>query len=283
MSENASVFICYAHADSRWLTRLRVHLKPLEKQLSVKVFSDTDISADEQWRERIREEIEKASIGILLVSADFLASDFITEHELPSLLKGRAEKKKKLLTVFSGESNLGPFPDIANYQGINGPDSPLSSLLANDAEKILVSVSKEVHRASQEFGALVKPVEMPDFNNLPEVDYKLFHNQRSFFEVKVLLPRLVAEIGHENLTGLSFERCLLLGPSIILMRAAHLTYNTFGAANNDVKSMLFTPRSKDIMVGAIDMSSLHLFRCQTDGIGFVDVDGSIEIALSTNE
>jgi hypothetical protein len=67
------------------LDRLQVHLRPYSRRGDLDLRDDTRIGAGEQWRAAIREAIEKAAASVLLISADFLASDFVASEELPGL------------------------------------------------------------------------------------------------------------------------------------------------------------------------------------------------------
>src|SRR5437588_10637113 len=78
------VFISYSHRDKNWLERLQIFLKSVEHKEAI--WADTEIEIGEDWREKIHTALESARVAILLVSQDFLASDFIAQSELPPLL-----------------------------------------------------------------------------------------------------------------------------------------------------------------------------------------------------
>src|SRR5438874_464176 len=76
------VFYSYSHADIRMLEKLRKHMAMLRRQGLITEWYDREIEAGSKWREEIQRELEGADVILLLVSADFLDSDFCYEEEM---------------------------------------------------------------------------------------------------------------------------------------------------------------------------------------------------------
>ena len=71
-----SVFISYAHEDEPLRQRLETHLSLLRRQGFISEWYDRDILPGAEWGREIDARLETASIIHLLISADFLASDY---------------------------------------------------------------------------------------------------------------------------------------------------------------------------------------------------------------
>ena len=81
-----TVFISYSHKDEAWKDRLVTHLGVLQQEGLLDLWDDRRIGAGENWYQKIEEAIAKSSVAVLLISADFLTSNFILSEEVPRLL-----------------------------------------------------------------------------------------------------------------------------------------------------------------------------------------------------
>ena len=138
--KSPSAFVSYSHADLECLRRLEVHLKPLEQDGLIDVWADTRIKAGEDWEERIKTALDKAAIAVLLISADFLASDFIVKDELPPLLLAAAKGGTTILPLILKPCRFVKHGQLSKFQAINSPSEPLLSLNEIEQEKIYVKL-----------------------------------------------------------------------------------------------------------------------------------------------
>ncbi|MBK7132264.1 MAG: toll/interleukin-1 receptor domain-containing protein [Bacteroidales bacterium] len=143
-SKGNKIFICYSHKDHSYLERLMIHLKPLEKKGLVDIWVDTRLKAGDKWKKEILIALKKAKIGILLISADFLASDFIIDNELPPLLHSADEAGTLIIPVIVKPSRFLREKNLREFQAINTPDEPLSLVNENEREIIYDSIAQRI-------------------------------------------------------------------------------------------------------------------------------------------
>jgi nucleotide-binding universal stress UspA family protein len=140
------VFVSYSHADGEWLRRLQKHLQPLQRE-GIVVWDDTRLKAGEHWREEIRQALAAAKVAILLISADFLASDFIVTNELPPLLKAAEEEGATILPVIISPCRFTRMESLSRFQAVNNPAKPLVKMRQAGREEVLDQVAQAVEDA----------------------------------------------------------------------------------------------------------------------------------------
>lgn len=141
------LFVSYSHRDEKWLRRLQVHLAPLLRQRPLDVWEDTRLEAGDEWRVEIQRAIQGAAVAVLLVSPDFLASDFIDKDELPPIL-ARADAGKLRIMWLAVSHSLYKKTAIAKYEALNDPDKPLSGLKTAAVDKILVAACEAIDKVT---------------------------------------------------------------------------------------------------------------------------------------
>ena len=138
------VFVSYSHKDKKWLERLQVHLKPLERDGVIDLWVDTKLQGGDRWREEIQKALDAARVAILLVSADFLASDFIHNSELPPLLRAAQSDGAIILPLIVGPCRFVQNKELSSFQAVNDPSRPLVAVKTVEREVILVKLTGQI-------------------------------------------------------------------------------------------------------------------------------------------
>jgi len=92
------IFVSYSHADEKWRQRFEVISKPLSRSEGIKFWSDRNLKAGE-WEPQIEQAIQGAIAAVLLVSDNYVASEYVVRTECPCLL--RANKKRNLRILWA--------------------------------------------------------------------------------------------------------------------------------------------------------------------------------------
>lgn len=145
--ERHDIFVSYSHKDRKWLQRLQVHLRPLECDKAVKHWDDTMLVAGRRWKVEIETVLASAKVAILLVSADFLASEFIVSRELPKLLSNARKSGAVILPIIISPCRFTEISTLAAFQAMNPPSRPLIKMTRCEQEELFVKTTQAIERA----------------------------------------------------------------------------------------------------------------------------------------
>jgi hypothetical protein len=143
------VFISYSHKDKKWYDDLDTHLKPYLRGGSIVSWSDQQIAPGSEWFRETQSALANSKVAVLLVSPDFLASNFIYEYELGPLLK---EANRGGVTILWVPIYASAYKqtELEKYQSVLDPNKPLGSLSKAKRDEAWVTICEEIQEAVNE-------------------------------------------------------------------------------------------------------------------------------------
>ncbi|MBI3123007.1 MAG: leucine-rich repeat domain-containing protein [Ignavibacteriales bacterium] len=116
-TEGLKVFISYSHKDEFYKNQLETHLKILKRQNLVNTWDDRKIYPGEEWDKKIKDNLESADIICLLISVDFLASDYCYDIEMKRAIERHERNEAIVIPIFVRKCNWSKAP-FGNIQGL---------------------------------------------------------------------------------------------------------------------------------------------------------------------
>jgi uncharacterized caspase-like protein len=146
----ARIFVSYSHShtDKKLMGELKMMLKPLMDKSVISLWDDSQIPAGAIWRDEIKKALDTSDAALLLVSKNFLASEFITNNELPPLLEAARGKGLRILWVLLSDCDYKTVKEIESYQAAHDISRPLNKLSPSDRDTVLVKICEEIKKAA---------------------------------------------------------------------------------------------------------------------------------------
>src|SRR6266571_8095269 len=96
---SVDVFFSYAHEDEKLCKRLETHLTLLKRQGIISTWNDRNISAGREWKREVDAHLNTAQIILLLVSPDFIASDYCYSVEMKRAMERHERREATVIPI----------------------------------------------------------------------------------------------------------------------------------------------------------------------------------------
>ena len=93
------IFISYSREDEVYKDELKKHLTTLSRLNQIEIWDDQDINAGSEWEPEIFDNLKESDIILLLISPDFIASEFCYTRELQNSLELHGQGKCTIVPV----------------------------------------------------------------------------------------------------------------------------------------------------------------------------------------
>lgn len=165
MSLRIKIFCSYARKDQLFLAELKVHLRSLERQGLISMWTDTDISSGTQWEEEIDTHLNTAQIILLLISPDFMASDYCFSNEMKKALRRHERKEARVIPIILRPTNWQVEP-LKKLQAL--PKDAEAITLWHNRDAAFLDVVQGINKAIEELTVsryITQPLKNPSFVN----------------------------------------------------------------------------------------------------------------------
>lgn len=145
--ENINIFIAYTQEDRPALLELEAHLSVLERLRMVdKIWYDGMVQVGANWEDTVLDALHNADIILLLVSADFIASDFCYHQEMLQAVELHEAGKVKTLPIIVRPClwQKAPFAKLKPILPQNG--TPVGSKSWQHEDEPYVEITEEIER-----------------------------------------------------------------------------------------------------------------------------------------
>jgi tetratricopeptide (TPR) repeat protein len=159
------IFISYSHRDEDWKDRILLHLGIAQKQELFDVWDDRRIEGGEDWFEAITNAIDAGCVGILLVSANSLTSNFILKEEVPRLIEKHGAGKLRLYPIIIRPCNWEAV-EWLKKMNLRPADGRPVGLTKND-EVTETKIDLDLTKIAKEIDALIKKTTVSAVSSQP--------------------------------------------------------------------------------------------------------------------
>lgn len=146
----AVVFFSYSHRDEDLRDLLEVHLSMLKREGAIDVWHDRRIGAGNDLDKAISESLQTADVILLLISPDFLASNYCYDSEMIRAMERHESGEAKVIPVILRHCDWHHAP-FGKLRATPTDGKPIKKW--TDLDEAFLDVVRDIRQAVQELGA----------------------------------------------------------------------------------------------------------------------------------
>jgi hypothetical protein len=140
------LFFSYAHKDEGLRDKLATHLTLLQRQGVITAWHDRRIIAGSKWADQIDEHLNSANIILLLISADFLASNYCYDVELKRAMERHEAGEAVVIPIILRPVDWTGAP-FGQLQALPKDARPVTSW--SNREKAWVNIAQSIREVAE--------------------------------------------------------------------------------------------------------------------------------------
>jgi hypothetical protein len=147
------VFYSYSHRDEQLRKELNTHLALLKRTNVITSWDDRDINAGKEWEKEISGHLNRANLVLLLVSADFIASDYCYSIEVECAMERHESGEARVIPIILRPCDWSSAP-FGKLQALPRDAKPVT-LWANQDEAFL-NIAQGIRATAAEMASIHK-------------------------------------------------------------------------------------------------------------------------------
>ena len=138
-------FFSYSKQDAHYLNVFQKHLRPLERSHKIRLWDDRKIRPEEEWDAEIKHALATADIIFLLLSPDFLDTNYIVETEVTGAMARHESGEAKIIPIKIRPCSWEDTP-FSKLQGLPRKDKVISTAPDHDTVwlEVLAEIKQEI-------------------------------------------------------------------------------------------------------------------------------------------
>jgi TIR domain/CHAT domain len=141
------VFFSYSHKDEELRDELATHLVMMKRQGLISAWYDRDIDAGDEWEAEILQRLNSARVILLLISNNFLASDFCYDNEMLRAMERHESKEARVIPIIFKPCEWSGAP-FGKLQALPKNAKPITKW--DDRDEAFLNVAQGIRRAVQQ-------------------------------------------------------------------------------------------------------------------------------------
>jgi hypothetical protein len=146
-SERLKIFISYSHVDEELKKELVKHLEPLRHREMIEEWHDRKITAGKEWSEEISKELSSADIILLLISIDFINSEYCYGTEMERAMELHQKGEARVIPIIL-RNCLWQYTPFAKLQALPKDAKAVQSW--SDRDEALTDIVGGIGRVAEE-------------------------------------------------------------------------------------------------------------------------------------
>lgn len=248
-----NIFFAYSRADSSLRERLDKHLSSLKRSQDINTWFDGEIKPGEEWEQRIFSALSESDIILLLISADFISSDYCFDVEMKKAIDRHENGDAVVIPVILTHCDWTETP-FSKLQALPKDGVPIvdqkwyteDQAMTDVAIGIRSIVTRKIKEREERLSSFFR-----ELDSLKSEKEKLIVELKRSRKQQAELEEKMKQSSEAQLLKTISDKDSLVNRQEILIRELKVELSKYDKKTSDLDSLLYEKRAKIINTGQL--------------------------------